>query len=313
MKLPPVIFVVGPTASGKTQLAMDLVDHFPIEIVSVDSALVYRAMNIGTAKPDTEVLQKYPHHLIDLIDPTDRYSAAQFCCDALEVIAQIGARGKIPLLVGGTMLYVKALLEGLSDLPQADADVRIALAARAQVEGWPAMHAELARIDPVTASRLDPTDAQRIQRALEVFQLTGTRISELQVRHAKQHQFPYETLKIGLTVEPRAVLHARIAGRFDKMLTAGLIDEVARLRQRFVLTADMPSMRCVGYRQAWQLLEGDVDEATMRDQGMAATRQLAKRQLTWLRAMPDVETINCLHSDLTDRVVEKVEKFLQRM
>lgn len=313
MKLPLVIFVVGPTASGKTQLAMDLVDRFPLEIVSVDSALVYRAMNIGTAKPDTEILQKYPHHLIDVIDPTDSYSAARFCGDALHAITQIGARGRIPLLVGGTMLYVKALLEGLSDLPQADADVRIALATRAQEEGWPAMHAELARIDPVTASRLKPTDAQRIQRALEVFQLTGTRISELQIRHTKQHQFPFETLKIGLTAEPREALHQRIAMRFDKMLSAGLIDEVVLLRQRYALVADMPSMRCVGYRQAWQLLEGEVDMATMRDQGMAATRQLAKRQLTWLRSMPDVQTIDCLQSDLTERAVEKVEKFLQRL
>ena len=292
---------------------MDLVDRFPFEIVSVDSALVYRAMNIGTAKPDAETLQKYPHQLIDLIDPTDSYSAARFCDDALQAIAQIGTRGKIPLLVGGTMLYVKALLEGLSDLPKADAEVRIAIATRAQKEGWPAMHAELARVDPVTASRLKPTDSQRIQRALEVFQLTGTRISDLQIRHAKQHQFPFETLKIGLTAEPRAVLHERIAGRFDRMLTAGLIDEVVSLRQRFTLAADMPSMRCVGYRQVWQMLEGEVGEATMRDHGIAATRQLAKRQLTWLRSMPDVQTIDCLQSDLKERVVEKVEKFLQWM
>ena len=290
---------------------MDLVDRFPFEIVSVDSALVYRDMNIGTAKPGARTLQVYPHHLIDLIEPTDSYSAARFCDDALQAIAQIGARGNIPLLVGGTMLYVKALLDGLSDLPQADAEVRIALATRAQKAGWPAMHAELTGVDPVTASRLKPTDSQRIQRALEVFQLTGTRISDLQIRHAKQHQFPFETLIIGLTAQPRAVLHERIAGRFDKMLTAGLIDEVVSLRQRFTLAADMPSMRCVGYRQVWQMLEGEVDEATMRDHGIAATRQLAKRQLTWLRSMPDVQTIDCLQSDQRERVVEKVEKFLQ--
>ena len=290
---------------------MDLVDRFPFEIVSVDSALVYRDMNIGTAKPGARTLQEYPHHLIDLIEPTDSYSAARFCDDALQAIAQIGARGNIPLLVGGTMLYVKALLDGLSDLPQADAEVRIALATRAQKAGWPAMHAELTGVDPVTASRLKPTDSQRIQRALEVFQLTGTRISDLQIRHAKQHQFPFETLKIGLTAEPRTVLHERIAGRFDKMLTAGLIEEVVSLRQRFTLAADMPSMRCVGYRQVWQMLEGEVDEATMRDHGIAATRQLAKRQLTWLRSMPDVQTIDCLQSNLSARVVEKVEDFLQ--
>ena len=292
---------------------MNLVDRFPFEIVSVDSALVYCAMNIGTAKPDAETLQKYPHHLIDLIDPTESYSAARFCGDALNAIAQIGALGKIPLLVGGTMLYVKTLLEGLSDLPEADVEVRSALATRALEKGWPAMHAELARIDPATAARLKPADAQRIQRALEVFQLTGLPISELQIRHARQHQFPFETLKIGLTVEPRAVLHERIAIRFDKMLSAGLIDEVATLRERYALVADMPSMRCVGYRQAWQLLEGEIDEATMREKGIAATRQLAKRQLTWLRAMPDVQPIDCLRRDLTNRVVEQVDDFLQRL
>ena len=292
---------------------MNLVDRFPLEIVSVDSALVYCAMNIGTAKPDAETLQKYPHHLIDLIDPTESYSAARFCGDALNAFAQIGARGKIPLLVGGTMLYVKTLLEGLSDLPEADADVRTALATCALQEGWPAMHAELTRIDPVTASRLEPTDAQRIQRALEVFQLTGLPISELQIRHTRQHQFPFETLKIGLTVEPRAILHERIAIRFDKMLSAGLIDEVVTLRERYALAADMPSMRCVGYRQAWQLLEGEMDATTMREKGIAATRQLAKRQLTWLRAMPDVRPIDCLRRDLTNRVVEQVDNFLQRL
>ena len=292
---------------------MNLVDRFPLEIVSVDSALVYCAMNIGTAKPDAETLQKYPHHLIDLIDPTESYSAARFSGDALNAIANIGARGKIPLLVGGTMLYVKALLEGLSDLPEADVAVRSALATRALEKGWPAMHGELARIDPATAARLKPADAQRIQRALEVFQLTGLPISELQIRHARQHQFPFETLKIGLTVEPRAVLHERIAIRFDKMLSAGLIDEVATLRERYALVADMPSMRCVGYRQAWQLLEGEMDETTMREKGIAATRQLAKRQLTWLRAMPDVQPIDCLRRDLTNRVVEQVDDFLQRL
>ncbi len=291
---------------------MNLVDRFPLEIVSVDSALVYRSMNIGTAKPDVETLQKYPHHLIDLIDPTDSYSAARFCADALNAIARIGAHGKIPLLVGGTMLYVKALLEGLSDLPEADTVVRTALAARALQEGWPAMHAELARIDPATAARLKPADAQRIQRALEVFQLTGTRISELQMRHAQQHQFRFETLKICLTAGSRTVLHERIAIRFDRMLSAGLIDEVVSLRERYKLTSDMPSMRCVGYRQAWQFLEGEIDEASMREKGLAATRQLAKRQLTWLRAMPDVQPFDFLQHDMTQRVMEQVDNFLQK-
>ena len=312
MTKPKAIFLLGPTASGKTALAMHLADRFPVEIISVDSALVYRHMNIGTAKPDVEILRKYPHHLIDLIDPTDTYSAALFRTDALQAMAQIVARGKTPLLVGGTMLYVKALLEGLSKLPEANTDVRATLAAQGSELGWPAMHAELARIDPLTAARLKPTDVQRIQRALEVFQLTGLPISALQTRATAASEFPFDALKISLLAAQRSVLHERIAARFDTMLAAGLIEEVQSLRMRYALSAEMPSMRCVGYRQTWEFLEGTIDQATLREKGVAATRQLAKRQLTWLRSMPDVEPpLDCLRVDLQDVVIERVEAFLR--
>ena len=314
MTAPPAIFLLGPTASGKTALAMHLADRFPVDIISVDSALVYRDMNIGTAKPDAATLQKYPHQLINLIDPTEAYSAARFRVDALRAMSQISARGKIPLLVGGTMLYAKALLEGLSTLPQANAEVRAALAARAALMGWPAMHAALARVDPPTAARLKPADAQRIQRALEVFELTGTPISALQTRAATADDFPfpYNTLKIGLVAKQREVLHERIAVRFDAMLAAGLSDEVKALRTRYALTAEMPSMRCVGYRQSWEFLDGAIDAATLRETGIAATRQLAKRQLTWLRSMPDVQVVDCLRADLQEIVAGRVGEFLQR-
>ena len=312
MKRPKALFLLGPTASGKTALAMHLADRFPVEIVSVDSALVYRGMDIGTAKPDAETLYEYPHHLIDLISPMDAYSVAQFFRDALRVMSQISARGRIPLLVGGTMLYVKALFEGLSDLPRGDADLRATLEARAGQLGWPAMHAELAQIDPLTAARLKPTDAQRIQRALEVFHLTGSAISALQMRATRPHDFPYAALQIGLIAGERSVLHERIAARFDAMLDAGLIEEVISLRRRYQLAAEMPSMRCVGYRQTWQFLEGEIDKKTLREKAIAATRQLAKRQLTWLRSMPDVSPMDCLQSDLHAVVVAKIMTFLHQ-
>ena len=312
MEKPKALFLLGPTASGKTSLALHLADRFPVEIVSVDSALVYRELNIGTAKPGAETLRNYPHHLIDLIDPHETYSAARFCKDALKVMSQISARGNIPLLVGGTMLYAKALLEGLSSLPAANAEVRAALEARAKLVGWPTMHAELAQVDAPTASRLKATDAQRIQRALEVFQLTGLAISALQTRATQAYDFQYAALQIGLIAGQRSVLHDRIAARFDAMLNAGLVDELISLRERYPLRADMPAMRCVGYRQTWQFLDGEIDRKILRETGIIATRQLAKRQLTWLRAMPAVLPIDCLRSDFNEVVVKQVAEFLRQ-
>jgi tRNA dimethylallyltransferase len=313
---PQTVFILGPTASGKTALAFDLIERFAnrqqFEIVSIDSALVYRDMNIGTAKPDAATLKKYPHHLIDLIDPTEAYSAARFCREALPLMAEIIGRGAIPLLVGGTMLYAKALTEGLSDMPESDPEIRRELDERALNIGWPAMHAELAKVDAVTAARLKPNDSQRIQRALEIFQQTGLPISAMQTRAGNHYSWPYETLMIGLMPSDRAVLHARIAARLDVMLTAGLIDEVKQLRQKYSLDADMPSMRAVGYRQTWEFLDaGDPSWDEMRQKGIAATRQLAKRQMTWLRSMPAVEIFDCLRADLSTAVSARVEDFLR--
>jgi tRNA dimethylallyltransferase len=292
---------MGPTASGKTGVAVELVQHLPLEIVSVDSALVYRDMNIGTAKPDAATLAVAPHHLIDVIDPTRSYSAAQFRHDALRLMAEITARGHIPLLVGGTMLYFKALREGLNDLPQADPALRAELEERAQIIGWPAMHQELARLDPETAARLKPTDAQRIQRALEVCLLSGTAMSTL-LAHEQQAGLPYRLLQLALLPSDRAVLHERIAQRFDAMLKQDLLGELEYLKSRYVLTPELPSMRCVGYRQAWQYLEGECNAAEMRELGIIATRQLAKRQLTWLRGMEGVTEFDCLAADLARQV-----------
>jgi tRNA dimethylallyltransferase len=307
---PQAIFILGPTASGKTALAMQLAERFPVEIVSIDSALVYRDMNIGTAKPDDATLRRYPHHLIDLIEPTEAYSAARFCEDAHVAMGGIVARGNVPLLVGGTMLYAKALLGGLSDLPVADPEVRAVLESRAAQVGWAAMHQELARVDPETAKRLNPADSQRIQRALEVFQISGSPISVLQTRAAQPASFPYRTLKIGLMPGDRAVLHQRIADRFDAMLAQGLVEELRGLRRRYALSPDMPSMRCVGYRQAWAFIDGDIDAKSLREKGIAATRQLAKRQMTWLRSMQDIETFDCLRRDLPAIIGDRCAKFL---
>ena len=274
---------MGPTASGKTAVALELAARLPVEIVSVDSAQVYRGMDIGTAKPDAATRARVRHHLLDLIDPDQAYSAARFRSDALAAIAGIRARGRIPLLVGGTMLYFKALREGLSNLPPADGAVRARLDARAAGEGWPALHAELARVDPATAARLDPTDSQRIQRALEVYELSGRPLSTLQ--GARRSPAAAGLVSLALIPSDRAELHRRIETRFDAMLAAGLVDELAGLRRRFRLDASMPSMRCVGYRQAWRFLDGDGDRDTLRERGTAATRQLARRQLTWLRSL----------------------------
>jgi tRNA dimethylallyltransferase len=300
---------MGPTASGKTALAVSLVERFPLEIISVDSALVYRHMNIGTAKPDGATLARAPHHLLDIRDPAEAYSAAAFCDDARRLMADITARGRVPLLVGGTMLYFRALLQGLDDLPRADAALRKQLDAEATERGWPALHADLAQVDPVTAGRLAPKDSQRIGRALEIIRLTGTPMSALLDR--AQPELPYRVLQIALIPSDRAVLHQRIAARFDAMLAEGLLDEVKSLRQTYALTADLPAMRAVGYRQAWAYLEGEIDLGELREQGMAATRQLAKRQLTWLRSWPDAVQLNCLAEDLDAQATTLVARHLQ--
>ena len=289
--------LAGPTASGKTGLALALAEHVPLEIISVDSALVFRGMDIGTAKPTAEERAAVPHHLIDIADPTESYSAARFATDARRLIGEINARGRLALLVGGTMLYFKALVDGLDAMPPADADVRAQIDARAAAEGWPALHAELARVDPATAARLAPNDAQRIQRALEVWQLTGRPLSA----HHGQRTVPGLPLRlVALEPDSRAWLHDRIAQRFDAMLAAGFLDEVRALRARGDLHPDMTSMRCVGYRQAWEALDAGLDAgdlAPLRERGIAATRQLAKRQLTWLRSMQR-EVLACERDDL---------------
>jgi tRNA dimethylallyltransferase len=279
--------LLGPTASGKSQMAMQLAAEYPIEIVSVDSAQVYRGMDIGTAKPSAEERRAVAHHLIDLLDPSEHYSAGRFREDAIRTIEEIQSRGKIPLLVGGTMLYYRALADGLDALPSANAEVRMRIDAEAAAHGWPVLHAELAKLDPRAAARLKPTDAQRIQRALEVHRLTGKPISDFQKR--AKSELPFQLKAFSLVPGDRPELHQRIAARFDAMLKAGLVEELAGLRKRFALHAAMPSMRCVGYRQAWEFLEGKASEKELRETGIAATRQFAKRQLTWLRSLPGLE------------------------
>ncbi len=279
--------LLGPTASGKSQLALRLADELPIEIVSVDSGQVYRGMDIGTAKPTRVERERVPHHLIDLVDPTEAYSAGWFRDDAIAAVQGVLGRGRIPLLVGGTMLYYRALARGLDALPAADPRLRAEIVREAAARGWPAMHVELARVDPATARRLAPNDAQRIERALEVYRATGTPLSALQT--AARAALPFRLLSFALMPEDRTALHARIAERFDVMLKQGLVDEVRALCKRYALDAGLPSMRCVGYRQVWDHLDGAYDRATLREKGIAATRQLAKRQLTWLRSLPEVE------------------------
>jgi len=278
----PAILLMGPTASGKSALALALADRFAGEIVTVDSAQVYRGMDIGTAKPDARTRAQRPHHLLDLVEPTEAYSAARFAHDALAAIGSIRARGRVPIVAGGTMLYFKALTEGLSLLPPADAEVRARIDAMARERGWPAVHAELARVDAMSAERLEPTDAQRIQRALEVFMTSGEPLSRLQGR--REAPPLGERVSIALVPSARARLHDTIARRFEAMLERGLVDELAALRARHELVPELPSMRAVGYRQAWRYLDGEIDADELRSMGIAATRQLAKRQLTWLRA-----------------------------
>lgn len=303
---PPVVCLLGPTASGKTAAALALAADAPVEVISLDSALVYREMDIGTAKPTREELAVAPHHLIDIIDPADSYSAAQFVADAERLIGEIRARGHVPLIVGGTMLYYKALTQGLNDLPQADAALRAELDQLAAERGWPALHAMLAEVDPVTAARLAPNDAQRIQRALEIHRLSGQPMSALLARQAEGRTFAGAADQryrvIALEPSDRLALHGRIARRYDAMLAQGFIEEVERLRARRDLHPGLPSIRCVGYRQVWEYLDGEADFATMRERGIAATRQLCKRQLTWLRSTPERLVVDCLATDYVDQV-----------
>jgi tRNA dimethylallyltransferase len=299
------VLLMGPTATGKSALAVALAQALDGEIVTVDSAQVYRGMDIGTAKPDAATRDSIAHHLIDIVEPTQAYSAARFVRDAHEAIAAIRGRGRVPVVAGGTMLYFKALLEGLSDLPGADAQVRARIDDEARMRGWPAMHAELARVDPSTAARLKPTDAQRIQRALEVWRATGEPLSALQGRRSA---LPLgEVVRIALLPADRAKLHASIAQRFDAMLRDGLVDELRALRSRYALTADLPSMRTVGYRQAWRYLDGDLDRDGLRATGIAATRQLAKRQITWLRATP-ATTFDPFAGDPAAQVLDTIRR-----
>ncbi|MBP8923945.1 MAG: tRNA (adenosine(37)-N6)-dimethylallyltransferase MiaA [Thauera sp.] len=311
--LPPALLLLGPTASGKTASALALAQALPIEIISVDSALVYRDMDIGTAKPSAAERASCPHHLIDILSPEDSYSAARFRADAIRLMGEIGARGNIPLLAGGTMLYFKALRDGLSDLPAADPELRRAIDEDAAARGWPAVHAELARLDPDAAARLEPGDAQRIQRALEIVRLTGRPLAE---SYAKKEDdtLPCHLLPIALVPSDRGVLHKRIEERFDAMLHAGFVDEVRQLRARYALDPAMPSMRCVGYRQAWEYLDGDIGYDELRFKGIAATRQLAKRQLTWQRQFrdtwPGFIELDCLRPDLPEAVLHAALRLL---
>ncbi|MQA39796.1 tRNA (adenosine(37)-N6)-dimethylallyltransferase MiaA [Rugamonas aquatica] len=307
---PLAVAIMGPTASGKTASALAIAQRIPSEIISVDSALVYRGMDIGTAKPTREERAAAPHHLIDIIDPLDSYSVAQFRNDTLRLVNEIVARGNLPLLVGGTMLYFKGLADGLDDLPGADPALRAELEDEAARIGWPAMHAKLALLDPETAARLAPADAQRIQRALEICTLSGKPMSELLALKEKT-ELPFELLSFALEPSDRAVLHERIARRFDIMLEetpdGNLISEVEVLRRRGDLHPGLPSMRCVGYRQAWEYLDGTIDYKTMRETGIIATRQLAKRQLTWLRSMPERVVLDCLGGDPASAMLAQIE------
>lgn len=304
--------LTGPTASGKTAAALAIAQRWSVEIISVDSALVYRGMDIGTAKPSAAELAAVPHHLIDIRDPLDAYSAAEFVRDATRLRDDITTRGRVPLLVGGTMLYLKALLDGIDDMPAAQPEVRAAIEAKAQAQGWPALHAQLAQVDPATAARLAPNDSQRISRALEVFRVSGQPISALQ-QGARKGAWPLPAGAL-LSLEPtdRAWLHTRIAQRFDAMLAAGFLDEVKVLRARGDLHPDLPSMRCVGYRQAWEALDAGTPAALqqLREQGIAATRQLAKRQITWLRSMPQRTPIACEAPDALAQVLQHAARHL---
>ena len=310
-RYPPAILLMGPTASGKTGVAVELTRALPCEIISVDSAQIYRHMDIGTAKPDAATLAQAPHHLINVVEPDESYSAARFRDDAQALMREITERGNIPLLVGGTMLYFKTLLEGLSELPEADPAIRMVIDTMAEEAGWPALHRKLATVDPATAQRLQPNDAQRIQRALEVYYLTNRPMSDL-LKKPKYIYFPYAPVKVALLPSDRAQLHARIAARFEEMLELGLINELRELRTNYALDPSLPAMRCVGYRETWDYLDGKLSLTRLREQGIAATRQLAKRQLTWLRSMKDVTEFDCLATDATVQVLTHLRRILPR-
>ncbi|WP_417695780.1 tRNA (adenosine(37)-N6)-dimethylallyltransferase MiaA [Pseudomonas sp.] len=312
-QLPPAIFLMGPTAAGKTDLAIELTKVLPCELISVDSALVYRGMNIGTAKPSKELLAEFPHRLIDILDPAEAYSAADFRRDALQAMAEITARGKIPLLVGGTMLYYKALVEGLADMPAADPSVRAQIEEEAARLGWQALHEQLAVIDPESAARIHPNDPQRLSRALEVYRVSGQSMTALRQRQSAQsteaaasgmQQLPYTVANLAIAPANRQVLHRRIEQRFTLMLEQGFIDEVVALRERSDLHAGLPSIRAVGYRQVWDYLDGKLTSAEMQERGIIATRQLAKRQFTWLRSWTDLHWLDSLDCDNLPRALK---------
>ncbi|MBC7201979.1 MAG: tRNA (adenosine(37)-N6)-dimethylallyltransferase MiaA [Pusillimonas sp.] len=304
-----IICLAGPTASGKSAATLALARHWPIEIINVDSATIYRQMDIGTAKPGAEEQRKVPHHLLDIRDPSQTYSAAQFCTDALKLIDEIHSRNHIPLLCGGTMMYYKALREGLNALPPANLEIRQELEDEAARAGWPAMHDRLLEIDPPAARRLAPNDSQRIQRALEIYRITGQPMSQLLAEQRPNREGQWHYVTISLEPSDRSSLHKRIAQRYHAMIEAGLVMEVDALYRRGDLNASMPSIRCVGYRQVWAYLEGQIDLSTAIERAIAATRQLAKRQITWLRAQPDRHIIDCLSGSVANQILDIVPQY----
>ena len=310
MPAPKVLLLMGATATGKTDLALEISRHFAVEIISVDSALIYRGMNIGTAKPEAEILQSVPHHLVDIIDPAEAFSVWDFVQRSRRLVDEISARGQIPLLVGGTMMYCNAFERGLNRLPEANPALRQRLDQEAQQIGWQAMHDKLAEVDPVTASRIRPTDAQRIQRALEVYQLAGVTLSQLHQQESTA--YPGQIEKIILAANDRAELHRRIEARFLNMLEQGFVEEVKSLKSRADLNLSLPSMRCVGYRQLWQFLDCELSRQEMIDKGVAATRQLAKRQITWLRKQSQENAFDCLNYS-KDAIFNQVEAAFTRL
>ncbi len=288
---PPAIFLLGPTASGKSDLAMKLTSHLPVELVSVDSALVYRDMNIGTAKPDAEILRQYPHHLVDIRNPDEVYSAADFRSEVLTLMSAISERGNIPLLVGGTMLYFKVLIEGIASMPAADSAIREKIVREAKTGGWQKVHQRLAEVDPESAARIHPNDPQRLQRALEIWELTGESMTQLHKKQQDLVSLPFSVCQLAIIPSDRADLHRIIAARFEQMIKDGFIEEVEHLREKYDLNAELPSIKSVGYRQVWQYLEGEVDRKAMQERAIIATRQLAKRQFTWLRGWSNLREI----------------------